>query len=314
MSGAISFSVRFLLGRASLAAGLAALSFAVASVAWAAPKNWWIHIKNDRVADVKTMVSRGIDVNSVNAEGEPAIMQAIKEGAWQVFDLLAADRRTNVNAQNRLGETPLMYLAVVGESERARKLIQRGAEVNRLGWTPLQYAASRGHLSMVNLLLANDAHVNAPGPDGTTALMMAAFSGEQPIVQRLLDAGADPTMQTLQKERAADWARKRGFDDLGRKLDEVAERVLAYRDALRKQANQVVTYGLDSSWGSSSAAASHQPQIPAPDLRLDSTTTASGKAAQTKSAASRNDAVPESSGQGTSRYFDLKRFDEEVNP
>lgn len=281
-------------------------------VAHAAPKNWWINITNDRASEIKTMIARGVDVNSVNEEGEPAIMQAIRQGAWGVYDILAADRRTNVNAENRLGETPLMYLAVVGETARAQALIKRGAQVNRLGWTPLHYAASRGHLETVNLLLENGAQVNSPGPDGTSALMMAAFSGEQPIVQRLLDAGADPAMQTLQKESAGDWARKRGFNALGEKLDAVEKRVLAHREALRKQANQVVTYGLNNPWGGSpgTAVTSETPDTaPAekPDVRLDAV----------PESATRSSA-PQSSGsqpqQGTSKYFDLKRFDEKVDP
>src|SRR3546814_13278259 len=72
----------------------------------------------------------------------PAIMQAIRDGAWDVYDLLAANKKTALNAININRETPLMYLAVVGETKRAQDLIRRGAMVNRLGWTPLQYAAS----------------------------------------------------------------------------------------------------------------------------------------------------------------------------
>jgi hypothetical protein len=288
-----------------------ALATAVFSAsALAAPKNWWVNITNDRASEVKAMISRGIDVNSVNADGEPAIMQAIRQGAWGVYDILAADRRTNVNAENHLGETPLMYLAVVGETARAQALIKRGAQVNRLGWAPLHYAASRGHLDTVKMLLANGAQVNAPGPDGTSALMMAAFSGEQPIVQTLLNAGADPAMQTLQKQSAADWARKRGFNELGRKLDAVEQRVLDYRDALRKQSNQVVTYGITAPWGSSQPTnTTQQTDIAPPNLQLDAAQPAAGESSPSSSA------VPVvEQKQGASRYFDLKRFDEKVDP
>lgn len=282
----------------------------ISASAVAAPKNWWINITNDRASDVRAMIARGVDVNSVNADGEPAIMQAIRQGAWGVYDILAADRRTNVNAENRLGETPLMYLAIVGETARAQALIKRGAQVNRLGWTPLHYAASRGHLDTVKMLLANGAQVNAPGPDGTSALMMAAFSGEQPIVQALLNAGADPAMQTLQKQSAADWARKRGFNELGRKLDAVERRVLDYREALRKQSNQVITYGITAPWGSSQPTnTTQQTDIAPPDLQLDAAQQADKEATRSP------DAEPaEEQTQGSSRYFDLKRFDQKVDP
>jgi hypothetical protein len=262
------------------------------------------------------MVSRGIDINSLDARGNPAIMVAIKEGAWQVYDFLAADRRTDVNIENRMGETPLMYLAVVGDTRRAQALIKRGAQVNRLGWTPLQYAASRGHLDTVKMLLANGAQVNAPGPDGTTALMMAAFSGEQTIVQTLLDAGADPTMSTLQKQSAGDWARKRGFNDLGAKLDAVEKRVLAYRDALRQQNNQVQTFGLSTPWQSDpKPVEGKKTDIKPPDMRLDAVSSAvPAKAAKPAGSGVRAGSEDDDQGQGTSRYFDLKRFDEKASP
>ena len=55
-----------------------------------------------------------------------------------------------------------MYLAIAGQTDRARALIARGAQVNRLGWTPLHYAASKGQLAMAQLLLQHKAMVNAP--------------------------------------------------------------------------------------------------------------------------------------------------------
>src|SRR5690606_42024301 len=70
---------------------------------------------------------------------------------------------------------------------------------SRLGWTPLQYAASKGHLDTVKMLIANKAMVNAPGPDGTTALMMAAYDGNEAVVRYLLAHGADATMVNLQR-------------------------------------------------------------------------------------------------------------------
>src|SRR5690606_7179149 len=103
------------------------------------------------------------------------------EGAWNVYDVLISNRKTDLNAVNFNRETPLMYLAILGETKRAENLIRRGAEVNRLGWTPLQYAASKGQLETVRMLVAHKALVNAPAPDGTTALMMAAYAGSEEV-------------------------------------------------------------------------------------------------------------------------------------
>lgn len=265
--------------------------------------DWFVDITNDRVDGVRQQLRRGVDPNRRAEDGTPSIMHAIREGAWQVYDLLAANKRTDVNALNDLGETPLMYLAVVGETKRAAALIARGAEVNKLGWTPLQYAVSRGHLDTARLLLDKGALINAPGPDGTTALMMAAYSGEQSVVQYLLNRGADPTMLTTRQETAGDWARRKGFDDLGRKLDAVESRVLAYRDALRREAGKVTVFGLDGASQSHTEVRATS-AIPKPDLSLEArgADTGPGSAAQ------------ESPNGGTSRYFDLDRFNQPSAP
>ncbi len=142
-------------------------------------EDWWIYVKNDYPQEIKPLLDQGANPNRRTTQGQPAIMQAMRDNAWKVYDLLAADPKTDVNVANNQGETPLMFLAVLGETERAQALIARGAQVNRLGWTPLHYAASTAKQSTVMLLLQQKAIVNAPAPDGTTPLMMAARSGNQ---------------------------------------------------------------------------------------------------------------------------------------
>jgi len=189
-------------------AGLLALAIGLAAPAAQAanPADWWVYVANDYPDDIKDLLAQGSDPNVRYKNGQPAIMRAVVDNAWNVFDVLAADKRTDVNAENPAGETPLMYLAIAGQTERAKKLIARGAQVNRLGWTPLHYAASKGQMEMARLLLANKAMVNAPAPNGETPLMMAALSGRKPMVELLLKAGADVTTQDTKGQDAAAWA------------------------------------------------------------------------------------------------------------
>jgi len=207
---------------------LAGLGLTLACAVTAAPPaqaaraaDVWIYIVNDNVGDMKDLLASGWDPNQ-KSKGQPALMQAVRDGAWGVFDVLAADRRTDVNATNGSDETPLMYLALKGETKRAQALIARGAQVNRLGWTPLHYAASTGQVETAKLLLSKQAIVNAPGPDGTTPLMMAGRSGNQQMAQLLLNAGADPTNRSLAGLNAADWARSAKQDALALWLDQAA--------------------------------------------------------------------------------------------
>ena len=187
------------------------------------------------------MLAQGADPNVRFQNGQPALMRAVVAGAWNVFDAIAADRRTDVNAENPAGETPLMYLAIAGQTERARALIARGAQVNRLGWTPLHYAASKGQLAMAQLLLQHKAMVNAPGPSGETPLMMAALSGSKPMVELLLKAGADVTTRDTKGQNAADWATTGKSTKLAAELRELIarqDRDKQARRAARGEANR----------------------------------------------------------------------------
>jgi len=200
--------------------------------------DWWVHVRNDRPLEVRALLARGVDPNIRSENGQPAIMRAIADNAWQVFDVLAANPRTDLNAENPVGETPLMYLAVLGETARARTLIARGASVNRLGWTPLHYAASRGKLDTARLLLNQGAMPNAPAPEGRTPLMMAAYSGSAEMVQLLLNRGADPATRDSRGQDAADWARAGKWGALSDELRRVITVTLRKRDALRTGRSQ----------------------------------------------------------------------------
>ena len=197
-----------------------------------------------------------------------------------------------------------MYLAILGETKRAQNLIRRGAEVNRLGWTPLQYAASKGQLETVKMLVAHKALVNAPAPDGTTALMMAAYAGSEEVVRFLLRKGADPTMQNLNQRSAADWARVKNHGKLADALDGAARRVLAQREAARRRAQGGPAVGSAAGQGSSPAA----PASAAGPAAGSEAPAASG------SAATSSRKKPAESKSSTSRYFDLDRFEKNPSP
>lgn len=213
-------------------AGLCAtllMSLATAATPASAPEGWWNALTRDDAGAVQTMLRRHTDPNVTDPTGLPSLMFAIRAQSWKAYDVLRRAPRIRIEAVNRLDETPLMYLCVLGETERAKALIAAGAQVNRLGWTPLHYAASRGRLDTMRMLLSHHAIVNAPGPDGTTPLMMAALSGDEDAVRLLLQRGADPTMFNLKHQAAADWARNNQHDRLAAKLDALVADAVARR-------------------------------------------------------------------------------------
>lgn len=200
------------------------LSLGLISTVHAVDDDFWIDIKNNREQAVMRYLAQGVDPNISSREELPAVMWAIQNQAWRVYDLLVAHRQFDPNVANEYNETPLMYLAILGEDQRALELIDKGAQVRRLGWTPLHYAASKGHVSTAQLLLQHGALVNAPAPDGTTPLMMAARSGDRAMVNMLLQQGADPTVRSLNQLTAADWAEANKQTRIASQLRDVEQR------------------------------------------------------------------------------------------
>jgi ankyrin repeat protein len=183
----------------------------------------WFYITNDKYEDIQELLRAGLNPNSINNKQQPALMQAIRDGAWKSFDIILANPKTDVNLGNQFGETPLMYVALLGDTARAQKLIARGAKVNKDGWTPLHYASTKGQAAMVKLLLANGALPNEISPEGDTALFMAVQTDSLETVQLLINAGADPSASNLKAQDSIDMARLKGKDALARALEKVAQ-------------------------------------------------------------------------------------------
>lgn len=190
------------------------------------PEELWLYVQNDRAGQVKALLDRGLDPNSRTNIGNPILMQAVRDNSWAVFDLVLENPATEINILNGYQETPLMYVSIVGDLNRAKRLVAKGAEVNHLGWTPLHYAASKGHVEVVKYLLSVGAMPNAPAPDGTSPIMMAARSGSLDAVQVLLNAGADPSAININGENAVNAARDNGHTSLADSL----AKVIAKRD------------------------------------------------------------------------------------
>jgi uncharacterized protein len=160
----------------------------------------------DKPEIIQKLLARGFDPNTPSEKGVPALVFAIQSESPKSALVLAKNPQTQVNVQNQQGETPLMLAAINNQIELATVLINRGADVNRPGWTPLHYAATRGHRDMMRLLLDNDAYIDSEAANGTTPLMMAAYSAPPLAVKLLLEEGADPTLVNNGNATALDLA------------------------------------------------------------------------------------------------------------
>jgi len=169
--------------------------------------DFFIAIANDRASDVRAMLVRGLDPNSVDVNGDPALVVAVRNGSAATVDVLLA-AKADPNLRNRYGDTPMMVAALKGNAGIMKALRARNAAVDGKGWTPLIYASTGGHDDLVRWLLGEGADINAQSPNGTTALMMAVREGKYSTALLLIARGANVSHRNENGASALDWAKR----------------------------------------------------------------------------------------------------------
>jgi ankyrin repeat protein len=175
-------------------------------------------VRSDNASSIQALLNRGFDPNTVDEQGQPGLLIAMREPSPKVIQVLLDSPNTNVEVRNAKDESPLMLAALKGQQELVTRLIARDADVNKPGWAPLHYAATGGHVAIMKVLLENYAFIDAQSPNGTTPLMMAAMYGSVAAVQLLLDEGADTTMKNQLGMTALDFAQRANRPDAVRLL------------------------------------------------------------------------------------------------
>ena len=181
-----------------------------------------VGVDNDRT--VKALLAAGFDPNTANDKGQVGLFLALQEESLKVATALLAHPAIRVDATTAADETPLMMAAMRGNLEWTLRLLERGAAINRGGWAPLHYAASGPAVAVVKLLLDRSAAIDAPSPNRSTALMMAARYGSEEAVQLLLARGASAKLRNERELTAADFARAAGRERLAALLEAAAAR------------------------------------------------------------------------------------------
>jgi uncharacterized protein len=177
-------------------------------------EDFFVALKRDDAAAVRTLLQRGFDPNTRNPEGLDSVYLAVRDGSMKSAEVLVAWPKTQVDRRSPKDETALMIASLKGDLNLARKLVARGADVVKTGWTPLHYAATNGHIPVIEFLLEQHAYIDAESPNGTTPLMMAAQYGSPAAAKFLLEAGADPTLKNQLGLTAADFALQVNRQDL----------------------------------------------------------------------------------------------------
>lgn len=101
------------------------------------------------------LIAAGADVNAADIYGWTPLMRAIHEGRTDVVRLLVQRARPVLEARDEQDATALHHAAVVGSTESARLLLERGADPgarDRAGRTPAMVATGAGHGALAELL------------------------------------------------------------------------------------------------------------------------------------------------------------------
>ncbi len=176
-------------------------------------------VNRDDGDTVRTLVQRGLDPNSRSPEGQTALHLALRDQSPRVAEALWASPALDVNVVNESGETALMMAALRGDLGWARRLIERGAKIHQVGWSPLHYAATGSEPKIVAMLLDRGAPIDAPSPNRSTPLMMAARYGAEASVDLLLARGADRRLRNDLDLDASAFAKLAGREYLLQRLD-----------------------------------------------------------------------------------------------
>jgi ankyrin repeat protein len=175
----------------------------------------WLASTNGSVPMVQRLLQAGANPNVALMSGETPLMIAARSGHAQVVQLLV-DKKANVNVRASRNQDALMWAVAQKHPDVVAILLAHGADVkarsdtwtnveavpphgqleyNRAiphgGDTALMFAARVGDLASAKLLVAAGAGVNDKDAWGVSALVLAAHSGFESLVDFLLEAGAD---------------------------------------------------------------------------------------------------------------------------
>jgi len=181
-------------------------------------------VRADDAESVKQLLDAGANVNAAAADGTTALILALYKWGWPASDLehirapsfmpnlqlanLLLDRGARVNAENVEGYTPLLC-AVLDLVAPKRLSADVHATIREIATDVTPVDVSQG-MALVERLLEAGANVQArtrhptPGPigavrisrtpAGSSALHIAALSGNTALVRRLLQHGADTNL------------------------------------------------------------------------------------------------------------------------
>lgn len=179
------------------------------------------------------LVSKGLDIDQQNDNGETPLMQAIRKGSKALTNSLL-ELGANPDIVNNIGGFALLYAVHFGHIDIIKQLIKTKANVNLIGWKEYDSLGlttfKESHLSdglrseIAAILIEAGADINYIDDQGYTTAFEAVKNNYPKLLKTLLHAGAriDIPVQALNNITALDLAREMGNSEIIALLDEAS--------------------------------------------------------------------------------------------
>ena len=165
------------------------------------------------------LLQRGLKISDKGYTGGTTLMYAVLGNNSGMVDTVLAQKPA-LNAQSTNGWTAVMIAAAKGFKGSMQQLFTAGADINLPDvylWTPLMRAIENRHSSVVSYLLTLPAiEVRQTNENGSTALHIAAQTGDQKTVATLMALGSEATAADKNGFTASDVAMKNGYPDIAK--------------------------------------------------------------------------------------------------
>jgi ankyrin repeat protein len=158
---------------------------------------------------LKTLINQGVDVNQCNKNNSTALIFAARYGNDKCLTALI-EHGAQLDTQLNDKSTALMLAIQNSHNKCAEILLKNKADTrieNDFGWTALILSVQYNNLVIMQMLLESDiCDINKTANDGCTALMIAAFYGNDEALCMLINKGADLDMQSKEQWTALMYA------------------------------------------------------------------------------------------------------------
>ena len=177
-------------------------------------------IESGDIIKVRELISKGADVNAVNADGWSALHVAVKANKASIVKELLSNKKINMNPTLPVdsilmdgdikwyadGQTPLLLAAYYGYADLVGMLLNYGADIMAKDTIDdamaIHIASAKGYANVVMTILDSSAAkassmdiANIGDNTGTTPLMWAAMNNQVSVIAVLLRYNADINLQ-----------------------------------------------------------------------------------------------------------------------